>query len=208
MTEDIDHHPEWLGASSQTLDKLERFLALVFKWNATINLISIGSVREAWVRHILDSAQLWPIGSVTEGIWLDIGSGGGFPGLVIALMAQELAPELQVVLVESDRRKAVFLKEAIRQLGVSVDVHCARIENLPALGAAVISARALAPLSVLLPLALPHLAPDGVIVFPKGQGYLAELEKCQIAWKIEPEIIPSKTNDDGVILKVWSHHHG
>ena len=208
MTEDIGRHPQWLDVSPQTSANLEKFLDLVIKWNATINLISNASVRQAWLRHILDSAQLWPIASVTEGTWLDIGSGGGFPGLVIALMAQELAPEMRVVLVESDRRKAVFLKEAIRQLDVAVDVRCGRIENLPALGASVISARALAPLSELLPLAFPHLAPDGIIVLPKGQGYRAELEKCQIDWKIKPETIPSKTSDDGVILRIRSRHHG
>ncbi len=205
--EEIRHHPDWLNVSRETFVKLERFLDLVTKWNSTINLVSVGSVGQAWTRHLLDSAQLWSLAPLRGGIWLDIGSGGGFPGMVISILAQEAAPDLGVVLVESDRRKSVFLREAVRQLQVSAEVHCKRIEDLPPMGANVVTARALAPLCVLLSMVTPHLAPDGVVLFPKGQNHAAELEHCRALWTMKSDVVSSKTDPDGVILRIRALQH-
>ena len=206
MLVDARQVPDWLVVSHETLAKLEAFLDLVIKWNPTINLISAGSVGQAWSRHVLDSAQLW--GMVrADGIWLDIGSGGGFPGLVISILAQEAAPDLRVVLVESDRRKSVFLAEAVRQLSLTAEVHCARIESMTPIGAKVVSARALAPLAGLLPLVAKHLAADGVALIPKGQRHLTELEECRKHWLLQSEPVVSKTDSMAAILKIWGLQH-
>lgn len=207
MTEIDIGVPDWLSVSSEVKDKLVDYHNLVLKWNPRINLISAASVQQAWVRHVLDSAQLWPLADVRQGIWLDIGSGGGFPGLVISILAQADAPDVQVVLVESDRRKSVFLSEAVRQLELAVDVRCQRVETLSPLGANVVSARALAPLADLLGLISPQLAPSGVALLPKGQRYRAELAECRKRWSFEACVTPSKTDADAAILQVRNVTH-
>lgn len=207
MLEAAPYQPEWLDVSRETLVKLEKYLQLVTKWNDTINLISARSAPQGWTRHVLDSVQLWPLSPVKDGIWLDIGSGGGFPGMVISILAQESAPDLRVVLVESDRRKSVFLNEAARQLGVPTTVYCARVEALPPICANVISARALAPLNELLAMATRHLSPTGVVLFPKGSSHPAELEYCRKRWAFESETVPSRIDPAGVILKISALRH-
>lgn len=199
------HHnlPDWLDVSSDQVEKLIALLDLVGKWNPKINLVSSGSLDQAWERHILDSAQLWAIAPVSSGIWLDIGSGGGFPGLVIAILAQHAAPNLRVVLVESDRRKAVFLQEAVRVLKLSPEVLCVRVEKLPPACANVLSARAVANLTALLPMAVQHLAPNGVALFPKGQRHMTELSDARQNWRMQSEVLASKTDDNAAILKIW-----
>lgn len=199
--------PDWLDVSRETLTKLEAFLDLVAKWNTKINLVSSASVDHAWTRHILDSAQLWVLAQPQNGVWLDIGSGGGFPGLVISIIAQEMAPDLQIVLVESDRRKAVFLAEVVRQLQLSAKLHGDRIENLPPLNANIISARALAALNDLLPMAVRHLHPDGIALFPKGARFQTELDLSRKTWAFQAEAVTSKTDPSSAILKVWGLHH-
>ena len=199
--------PDWLDVSRETAVKMELLLDLVLKWNPKINLVSRSSLPEAWARHVLDSAQLWSLASVRSGLWLDVGSGGGFPGIVVSILAQQDAPDLRVVLVESDRRKAVFLAEALRQLNLTADIRCERIESLPPIGAQIVSARAVAPLVGLLPMVAQHMARDGIALFPKGQRHKDELAECDGAWVMQSSIIFSKTDSNAAIVKIWDLHH-
>lgn len=202
MTGVLHELPDWLNVSRETHGKLEDLLRLVSKWNKSINLVSAGSLMDGWRRHVLDSAQMILPCDIDSGQWVDIGSGAGFPGLVVAIIAQESKPAINVTLVESDRRKATFLSEASRQLGLSVTVACNRVESLPNLQASVISARAFAPLGKLLGDARRHLRPDGFCLFMKGQNHQAEIAESQTAWSYDLQVIPSLTEVDSVILKV------
>ena len=175
--------------SRETLERLDAFAALVSKWSARINLISRKTLPEIWSRHILDSAQIFDLKPEHAAHWLDIGSGGGFPGIVIAILAAETNPNLKISLIESDLRKCVFLRTAVRELGLAATVLNTRAEDGPALSADVISARALAPLDTLLALSHRHLAPGGVMLFPKGRENEAELRKALETWRCDCEKI-------------------
>ena len=118
-----------LSVSRETFLALEDFSALVKRWNPAINLVSKTTIPDFWNRHILDSAQLFTLCPAQARLWLDLGSGGGLPGIVIAILARELRPDLRVVMVESDQRKATFLREACRSLNLRADIHSARIEG-------------------------------------------------------------------------------
>jgi 16S rRNA (guanine527-N7)-methyltransferase len=207
MSAEAHDLPEWLNVSRETHFRLKTLLELIERWNPKINLVSAGSLSHGWNRHVLDSAQLWMVGGATKGSWLDIGSGGGFPGLVIAILADELAPNFPVTLVESDRRKCVFLTEAARQLGVRVRVRSERIENMEAMAADVVSARALAPLSTLLQNASRHLASGGVALFPKGQSFRSELASARDHWHFNCEAIKSLTDPNAVVLRIENIEH-
>ena len=194
--------PGWLDVSRETHAKMSELLALVTKWNRAINLVSAASLAEGWNRHVLDSAQLWLAARVSDGHWLDLGSGGGFPGLVVAIIAQEKAPNMLVSLVEADKRKSVFLGEAARQLGQRVVVHADRVEALEGKAASVLSARALAPLESLLLSARRHLAAGGVALFPKGRNVEAELSDARARWSFDCEALTSMTDQAAVILRI------
>jgi 16S rRNA (guanine527-N7)-methyltransferase len=188
--------------SRETLGRLQEFEAMVKRWTPAINLISKSSVSEIWGRHIVDSAQLFAFCPEGATHWLDIGSGGGFPGLVIAILAKEAMPGLKVTLVESDARKATFLRHAATALSLTVDVRTDRIESLPGLKADVVSARALAPLNDLLPYALQHLAPGGVALFPKGARHAEEAAVARQAWRFDLESKPSLSDPNAAILSI------
>ena len=199
--------PGWLNVSRETHARLEDYYRLVVKWNKAINLVSAGSLKDGWQRHVLDSAQMLAISGCEQGRWLDIGSGAGFPGLVVAILADETLPDLKVTLVEGDRRKAAFLSEAIRQLKLGAEVFSGRVENLPEAHAAVVSARAFAPLHRLLAEASRHLSGDGVGLFMKGQTYQAEIAEASDRWAYECDVIPSKTDANSVVLRVRRVRH-
>jgi 16S rRNA (guanine527-N7)-methyltransferase len=199
--------PGWLVVSRETQKKLISLLELVERWNPAINLVSSSSLEHGWTRHILDSAQLSLFADIEEGLWLDIGSGAGFPGLVVALVAQERWPRVRVTLVESDRRKATFLSEAIRNLNLASKVVCGRVEQIDEMGATVVSARAFAPLDKLLGDVKRHLRQDGVGLLLKGQQYQAEMLEADRHWTLECDILPSKTDDRSVVLKVQKIKH-
>ncbi|NJS38435.1 MAG: 16S rRNA (guanine(527)-N(7))-methyltransferase RsmG [Rhodobacteraceae bacterium] len=188
--------------SRETLERLQEFEALVRRWTPAINLISKSSVSAIWDRHIVDSAQLFALFPAGVKLWLDIGSGGGFPGLVIAILAKEASPELTVTLVESDARKATFLRHAASTLSLDVDVRTDRIEALPGLKADVVSARALAPLNDLLPYALHHLAPGGVALFPKGARHTEEVAVARLIWRFDLESKLSLSDPNAAILSI------
>lgn len=192
-----------LDVSRETMDRLEALVDQTVRWNRKINLISKESVTQIWDRHIKDSLQIGRLAS-SGSLWADLGSGGGFPALVVASEWAELHPETQFVLVESDQRKCAFLRTAIQSLSLNAKVISQRIESVPPIGANIISARALAPLNSLLAYADRHLAHDGVCLFPKGQNHEAELSESLESWTYQSEIHPSLTNPNAAILKLWN----
>lgn len=190
------------SVSRETDERLTAFEALVRKWNPAINLVSRKSLAELRSRHIDDSVQIFDVAGTKTGHWVDIGTGGGFPGLVVAILAAELAPDLKVTCIEADVRKAAFLSTAARELGLATEVVPQRIENAPEQEANVVSARALASLAELLPFALRHLAPGGVAIFPKGARHAMEVAEARRRWDFELTEYPSRTDPDARILKL------
>jgi 16S rRNA (guanine527-N7)-methyltransferase len=198
----IDEFKTAANVSRETLDRLKIYAHILKKWNPRINLVSRRSLDDLWRRHMLDSIQLLehykPKSSPNDkNIWLDLGSGAGFPGLVLAIAGVE-----NIHLVESDGRKCTFLREAARAAGAEVTVHNSRIEAIPPLGAGIISARALAPLSRLLSWAHPHLGDDGEILLLKGQDVDVELTEAAKCWNMTVRSIPSITDGSGSILQL------
>ena len=177
------------------------------KWNPAINLVAKGSLAEVWQRHIADSAQVFDYMPRQAGTWLDLGSGGGFPGLVVAILAKEQAPHLRVELVESDQRKCVFLQTVARSLDLSVTVTRSRIEALSPRRADVISARALAPMEQLCRYCMPHLAPGGICLFLKGAQVEAELVEARKLYNFNAEIFRSETGRAGTVVQVSGLTH-
>ncbi len=192
---------EKTDVSRETLERLVAYAALLRRWNKAVNLVGPSTIRDLWARHMLDSAQLLPLAPPDAKDWFDLGSGAGFPGLVVAILAMEAAPDLRVTLVESDRRKAAFLLEAARTAGVSVQVRAERLEDLPDACADVVSARALAPLKDLLPWSGRLIRPGGVALFPKGRQGREELDAAAGVWPFAPEILPSRVDPDSMILR-------
>lgn len=186
--------------SRETTDKLGQFAALVRKWSPKINLVAKSTLPDLEQRHILDSAQLHPLIPEKTTKIADFGSGGGFPGIVLAILLEETHPDTTITLVESDQRKSTFLRQSIRELGLNAAVFSERIENLPPLKAQVITARALASLNDLLTHAQPHLANDGKLLFPKGRSAQEELAVARQNWSFDAEQVPSRTSPDAVIF--------
>lgn len=188
--------------SRETLERLTIYHNLVLKWNPAINLVARSTLPQIWNRHILDSMQLWRFLPPQPRVWADLGTGGGFPGLVIAIVAAEKQPGLAVHLVESDLRKAAFLTTVLRETGVAAQVHPARAEDLPPLAADVVSARALAPLDALFPLALRHMADGAIAILPKGGRAQDELDKARQAWRFSAQQHPSLTDPAASVLVI------
>lgn len=188
--------------SRQAQESLELFAALVAKWTQKINLVSRNTVGSIWSRHIVDSVQLFNLVPPAAQRFVDLGSGGGFPGIVLAILAQDLRPGGRVTLIESDQRKCAFLREAIRVTDAPAEVICARAEQVPGQGADVVSARALAALPELLGLVSRHLSPDGVALLPKGAGFQAEIDAAKAEWAFDAEVFPSQTDPEARLLRV------
>ena len=191
-----------IDVSRETLERLEDYEALLHKWNPRINLVSKTTLADAWTRHFVDSAQLFELADGKIGHWADLGSGGGFPGLVIAILAAEHKNLGKMTLVEADRRKSLFLQAVLRETGVDAQVVTDRIEATQALEADIISARALADLSTLIGYADKHLSKDGTAILPKGENWEKELQQAQSKWQFEHRVVKSKTSDGPVIICV------
>ena len=189
-----------LNVSRETFLRLKEYEKLLFKWNAKINLVSRSTLDNFWNRHVLDSAQFLSSVGEKAGKWVDLGSGGGLPGLVVAILSDEIEPVNKLFLVEADARKAVFLKTVCRELGLKVEVYNNRIEELPPISANIVSARALAPLKTLCLYAKNHLEKDGVAVFAKGETWKAELVEAQKKWIFSYEAVKSTLHEGSVVL--------
>ncbi|PIB26571.1 16S rRNA (guanine(527)-N(7))-methyltransferase RsmG [Amylibacter kogurei] len=190
------------NVSRETMEKLETYAALLEKWNPTINLVSKTTLDEKWQRHFLDSAQIWLHVPETTTSWVDIGSGAGFPGLVLAIIAHEKRPDLNITLVESDARKCAFLRNTARAVGVNVQILTQRIETIENQKFDVVSARALASISQLLTFCDKILASNGNCLFLKGQGCDRELEEAQQSHSFTAETFQSVTQQEARIVKI------
>jgi len=187
--------------SRETMKRLILFHGLLVKWNARINLVSRSSLNDFWVRHVADSIQVFRL-APSAGTWADLGSGGGFPGLIVAILAKVERPDLNVTLIESDQRKSAFLRTVIRETGVFCNVIAERIEQAKRQDADIVSARALADLTELLAYSERHLAPGGTALFPKGVTWQKELEMARTQWSFDVEVIESQTMPGAAILKI------
>ena len=193
---------EILGVSRETILCLQKYVEILIKWNKSINLVSKTTVYDSWSRHIEDSAQLWQFVSESDTKWVDFGSGAGFPGLVIAIIAKEKNPNMSVVLIESDERKCIFLNEIARITGVEVKVLNDRIEKIPYLDANIVSARALSSLENLMFYSKLHRKINGKSLFLKGKKVKSELRMIQEKERFDFELIPSYFQKSGFVLKV------
>lgn len=225
------------GVSRETLDRLVTYEKLLQQWQKAVNLVAPSTLGDVWHRHFADSAQLVPLAPQAR-TWVDLGSGAGFPGLVVAILLVEKlkvsipsltlshkgeAEARRITLIESDTRKCAFLREVVRQTGISpgrqagsspglaVEILSIRIENGTTQSRLqapeVVSARALAPLDKLLSLAAPLFTPNTVGLFLKGREAEAEIEAAGKAWKFDVSLVPSMTDASGRIVVVRQLEH-
>jgi 16S rRNA (guanine527-N7)-methyltransferase len=213
------------GASREAVERLVLYERLLRQWQKAVNLVSPGSLGAVWHRHFADSAQLVPLAPPGTRSWIDLGSGAGFPGLVVAILLAEgvrpLAatvtgntgvrregsdPLIRVTLIESDTRKCAFLREVARQVGVDVDILSRRAESARTLLneglPRVVSARALAPLDKLLGLAAPLSPPGTTLLLMKGKEARKELQMAEAAWTFEVKLVPSVTDKHGRVAVI------
>jgi 16S rRNA (guanine527-N7)-methyltransferase len=185
------------GVSRETIERLSAYAALLAKWQPRINLISSATLADVWRRHMLDSAQLLPLLPPGTQVIADLGSGAGFPGLVLAILGVA-----EVHLIESDQRKSVFLAEAARAAGANPVIHTQRIESVAGLSVGAVTARACAPLEKLLSYAQKFLWHDGKALFLKGAAVEEELTVARKNWHMEVERFPSVSDPTGCILRI------
>jgi 16S rRNA (guanine527-N7)-methyltransferase len=192
-----------LGVSRETATRLEDFVTLLGRWQSVQNLVAPSTLPHIWHRHILDSAQLYPLLGAAKTI-VDLGSGAGFPGLILALLAPP-GQGFLVHLIESNQRKAAFLTEAVRVTRASAIVHARRADKaLPDIAGPVdvVTARALAPLDELLAIAEPLLKTGARGLFLKGRDAEQELTQGSKTWRIHADLIPSLSDPAGRIVHV------
>jgi 16S rRNA (guanine527-N7)-methyltransferase len=183
------------GVSRETLARLAAYAGLLAQWSARLNLVAASTLGDVWRRHFLDSAQLLRFVPAGAASLIDVGSGAGFPGLVLAILGVA-----GVELVESDAKKCAFLREAARLAAAPVTIRHARIESLPPHPVAVVTARAVAPLDRLLLWAQPFLAPETVCLFAKGERARQELAAATLVWDMDVACHDSRSDPRGVIL--------
>jgi len=190
------------SVSRETAERLDIFVAQLRRWQTVKNLVGPATLNEVWTRHVADALQLMAM--APEAIrWLDLGSGAGIPGLLLAIAGRE-RPGFQVNLVESNARKCAFLIETARLTEAPATVHNARIEDIIATrtGTEIVCARALAPLTQLLAWVEPLLKTGTVALFPKGRDVQSELTEAAQRWKFVYDLLPSRTDSDARIVRV------
>ena len=193
--------PSWYerDVSRETSEALTEYAALIAKWTRKINLVAPSTVPDLMQRHIWDSAQVF---HGQTGLWADLGSGGGLPGIVVAILRKGEGIEDLTALVESDQRKAAFLRTCVRTFDLSVQIVADRIERAEPLHAQTLSARALINLAEFMPFAERHLGPDGTCVLLKGARWKEEIAQAQHAWRFSYAATPSKTNPEAAVLGI------
>jgi 16S rRNA (guanine527-N7)-methyltransferase len=187
------------NVSRETLDRLILYVDLLTAWNGRINLIGRSTVGDVWRRHILDSAQIYPHLPQHTQVLIDLGSGAGLPGLILSILGVP-----KVHLVESDARKAIFLREAARVTNAAVNIHATRIEVVKPIIADVVTARALAPILELLKISQRFRGPNTICLFPKGETVREELTNAAKEWKMIVHQSPSLSDPSGCILRLES----
>lgn len=194
--------------SRETEMRLDAYVALLLRWQSKLNLVASSTLPQLWTRHIADSLQLLPLAPKAR-VWADLGSGGGFPGLPVACALAD-QPGAKIHLIESNGKKAAFLREAVRVVGAPAVVHQERAEKFGESCAETmdaVTARALAPLKILCDQAFPFIRRGAVGLFLKGQDIDAELTDAAKYWRLEASQVPSKTNAQSsiVVVRVLSH---
>ncbi|HYM73687.1 MAG TPA: 16S rRNA (guanine(527)-N(7))-methyltransferase RsmG [Stellaceae bacterium] len=194
---DVRGYAALTGVSRETRKRLEAFSSTLIEWSSRINLVSRGTLNELWWRHIFDSSQIIKILGPAPQNLVDLGSGAGFPGLVLAILG---VPGVE--LIEADARKCAFLREAARVTGTVVTIHNSRIEAVPPHRVDIVTARGCAPLDRLLPLAERFIGPGTTCLFLKGAKAEEELTAAGKAWTMQVTRHPSRTDPGGVILSL------
>jgi 16S rRNA (guanine527-N7)-methyltransferase len=187
----------------ETVARLDRYVALLLEWQAKTNLVAPSTLPHLWTRHIADSLQLLDLARSAK-VWVDLGSGGGFPGVVLACALADMS-DTKVHLVERNAKKAAFLREAVRVTSAPATVHLAEIGDIvDRIGSRVdcVTARALAPLHQLIGFAEPFVRDGAKALFPKGQDVEAELTEATKYWNIEPRLHSSRTGGHGWIVEL------
>ena len=204
LARDPESFAEAFKVSHETIHRLEAFRSLLEHWQKTTNLVAPSTLPRVWSRHFADSAQLSALAPKAR-LWLDLGSGGGFPGLVVAILRSG-DPDFRMHLVESNQKKCAFLGHVARATKAPVDIHAMRIEefaeNAQSLRPDVVSARALAPLPRLLELAEPFLRDETRGLFLKGRQTDSEIEAAKAGWTFDVTCHPSLTADDARIVEI------
>ena len=197
---------DWLkthcNVSRETMARLENYATMLRHWNKTINLVAPSTLDDLWVRHILDSAQLYPHIPENARRLTDIGSGAGFPALVLAAIAAQDNPALSFCLIESDARKCAFLRNVAREMEINIEILTQRIEQAHPKRACVLTARALAPLVQLLNSAKDLLNKDGICLFLKGKNCAKEIETARQQMSFIENATASISHRDGIVLTV------
>ena len=190
------------NVSRETIDRLDAYQSLIQKWNPSINLIAKSTLSDLYPRHIVDSAQLFSFINDDTSSIVDIGSGGGLPGIVLAILENENENPAQVTLIESDARKAAFLRTVCIALGLETQIINDRIEEVAPLNADIVTARALAPLEKLLGYVSKHLAADGKAIIPKGKTHQFEELQARKIWRFDLEVHQSTTDPESVVFEI------
>jgi len=193
---------EKYNVSRETFDRLKTYEASLNEWQTKLNLVSNSSLNDAWNRHFKDSVQLMKYIPEKAKIMLDFGSGAGFPGMVIAIVAAEKMPHLKVSLIESIKKKTVYLNAVKELCGVNVHIINDRIENLPSFNADVITSRAMCNLSDLLKYSYKFSNKKTTLIFPKGKSFKEEIKNAQKKWNFECKVFTNEINEEGVILVI------
>lgn len=188
------------NVSRETFDKLKHYQSMLIEWQSKFNLVSSSTLDDAWNRHFLDSVQLFQYIPNQAKVLYDFGSGAGFPGMVLAIMANEKMPDLQVSLIESTTKKTLYLNAVKSKTNTNVTILNDRIENLQLPKADVITSRAMASLTELLGYAYKFCKKESVCIFPKGKKYAEELSEAHKRWKFKCRIVASTQSDEGKIL--------
>ena len=191
-----------LNVSRETLNGFYEYETSLTKWNEKINLVSKNTLMDVWKRHFLDSGQIIKHVEVSGKRWVDVGSGAGFPGLVVALLLRDRKIDCDLVLVEKNSKKGLFLNEVIRRLNLSVEVVNDNIDNLEPLNADILTARAFSELNNLIEIAFRHRKKEGICLFLKGENYRIELDKTLNYWFFDYDIVDSLSSSSGKIIRV------
>lgn len=191
-----------ISVSRETIADLRKYEDMAVRWSSKINLVSRLTIDQFFDRHVVDSAQIYPFIPENASNIIDIGSGGGLPAIVLSVISKHQNSDHTYTLIESDQRKSTFLRQVTRELDLPVKVLSQRIEDVEALGADVVTARALAPLDSLLSYADHHLSSDGVAIFPKGKMASEEIHNARANWTFDCKTVPSKTSDESQILLI------
>lgn len=190
-----------LDVSRETIERLEDYASELVRWSKKINLISPSTYLDVWQRHILDSAQAHTFVFPTDHV-VDFGSGGGLPGLVLALISKEISPDAKITLIESDLRKATFLRQIKHRHDLNVEVQSMRVEECKPQEASVATARAITALPLLLDYTYRHLRPKGKAVLHKGKIWESEVAEAKKTWAFSLDVHQSTSDNAGVILEI------